>query len=121
VGEPSLRIDLPARLVPDAPPGVVLARYEPGLFPADAAEIEWTLTANVRTATGESRPAVATFRTKPSPAWAGGATEAWGGTERTSEEAAIPGAKKSSGAKGAGKSDEPARPSAWPARADAQQ
>ena len=28
-GEPSLRIDLPGRLLPDAPPGVVLGRYEP--------------------------------------------------------------------------------------------
>ncbi len=122
VGEPSLRIDLPARLVPDAPPGVVLARYEPGLFPAEAAELEWTITASVRTATGETRPVVASFRTKANPAWAVGATEAWGGTERTSEEAAIPGAKKTAGSKGSGvgaKSDEPARPSAWPARADA--
>lgn len=82
-GEPSLRLDLPERLVPDAPPGLVLARYEPGVFPREAAEIEWTLTAFVRTSTGELRPLVAVFKTKAEAAWALGAGEAWGGKERT--------------------------------------
>lgn len=82
-GEPSLRLDLPERLVHDAPPGVVLARYEPGLFPREAAEIEWTVAAQVRTALGDQRPATATFRTKANAAWAVPAGEAWGGKERT--------------------------------------
>ena len=122
VGEPSLRLDLPGRLVHDAPPGVVLARYEPGLFPREAAEVEWTLTAQLKTATGESRPVSATWKTKLDPAWAVGVSEVWGGKDRTmTEEEAGPKKAAAPGPKAAAKSGEPARPSAWPARADASQ
>ena len=124
-GEPSLRLDLPGRLVHDAPPGLVLARYEPGLFPREAAEVEWTLTAQVRTQAGESRAATASWRVKAEPAWAVGAGEVWGGKDRTmTEEKAGPKNPKRAAAPGAqgeakGTQDEPARPAAWPARADA--
>jgi len=82
-GEPSLRLDIPERLVADAPPGVVLVRYEPGLFPRDAAMVEWTLSAAVRTVTGENRPLQMVFKTKLDPAWAVDAGQAWGGKEVT--------------------------------------
>lgn len=125
-GEPSLRLDLPGRLVHDAPPGVVLARYEPGLFPREAAEVEWTLAAQLKTASGDSRPAVATWKGKLDPSWAVGANEVWGGKDRTmTEEEAGPKKAASPGAKGAARAgssgDEPARPAQWPARADASQ
>ena len=123
-GEPSLRLDLPGRLVHDAPPGLVLARFEPGLFPREASEVEWTLAAQVKTTTGESRPAVAIWKGKLDPAWAVGASEVWGGKDRTmTDEEAGPKKAAASGAKGAamGGSSEPARPAAWPARADASQ
>ena len=83
VGEPGLRLDIPERLIPDAPPGVVIARYEPGLFPRDAAEVEWTLSAAVRTSTSDSRPVQIIFKTKLDPGWAVAAGEAWGGKELT--------------------------------------
>ena len=70
-GEPALRLDVPERLAVDAPPGVVLARYEPGLLPPGVAEVEWTLTAQIRAASGEPRTAQAVWRVKADPAWAG--------------------------------------------------
>ena len=82
-GEPILRLDMPERLVNDAPPGVVLARYEPGLFPRDAAQVEWTLNAGVRTSTGDMRPISAVFKTKLDPAWSIPAGQSWGGEELT--------------------------------------
>jgi len=82
-GEPSLRLDIPERLLADAPPGVVIARYEPGLFPRDAAQVEWTLSAGVRTATGETRPLQMIFKSKLDPAWSVGPGENWGGKELT--------------------------------------
>ncbi len=82
-GEPILRLDMPERMVNDAPPGVVLARYEPALFPRDAATVEWTINAAVRTSTNEMRPVSAVFKTKLDPAWSIAAGETWGGKELT--------------------------------------
>jgi hypothetical protein len=76
-GEPSLRVDLPSRFVADAPPGLVLARYEPGLFPPESAEVEWALNAQVRLASGEPRPLTATWRTKVEPRWRLAAGQTW--------------------------------------------
>jgi hypothetical protein len=73
-GEPALRLDLPERLVSDAPPGLILARYEPAQFPPGVEQIEWTLAVQVRSASGEARLAQAIWKTKPDPAWSG---EAW--------------------------------------------
>ena len=70
-GEPALRLDMPERLTADAPPGLVLGRYELPIFPPDAAEVEWTLAAQVRSASGESRLAQAVWKTKLDPAWTG--------------------------------------------------
>src|SRR5207237_8906280 len=78
-GEPALRLDVPERLVPDAPPGLILARYEPAQFPPGVDQVEWTLAAQVRSASGEARLAQATWKTKPDPAWAG---EAWTGQDK---------------------------------------
>ncbi len=80
-GEPSLRLDIPERLVHDAPPGVVVLRYEPGLFPREPAMVEWTLSAAVRTVTGDNRPLTMTFKTHLDPAWSIAAGQAWGGKE----------------------------------------
>jgi hypothetical protein len=73
-GEPALRLDVPERLVADAPPGLILARYEPAQFPPGVDQIEWTLAVQVRSASGEARLAQAIWKTKPDPAWVG---EAW--------------------------------------------
>jgi hypothetical protein len=72
-GEPSLRFDMPERLVADAPPGLTLGRYQLPLFPPGAACVEWTLAAQVRSASGETRVAQATWRTKAQAAWSGAA------------------------------------------------
>ncbi|HUJ24418.1 MAG TPA: hypothetical protein VLW85_00255 [Myxococcales bacterium] len=72
-GEPALRLDVPERLTPDAPPGLVLGRFELPLFPPDAAEVEWTLAAQVRSTSGEARAVQAVWKTQLDPAWAGGA------------------------------------------------
>ena len=85
-GEPALRLDVPERLVTDAPPGVVLARYEPAPFPPGAAEVEWTLSVQVRTASGETRPAQAVWRRKVDPAWTGAA---WSADDKVVAEAAV--------------------------------
>src|SRR5947208_263528 len=66
-GEPALRLDMPARLVVDAPPGLTLGRYELPQFPPDVAEVEWTLAAQVRSPSGEGRIAQATWKTKAEP------------------------------------------------------
>lgn len=68
-GEPALRLDMPARLVPDAPPGLTLGRYELPPFPPGAAAVEWTLTAQVRAPSGESRLAQAVWKTPCEPSW----------------------------------------------------
>ena len=86
-GEPALRLDLPERLVADAPPGVVLGRYEPGLLPPGVAEVEWTLTAQVRGASGEPRTAQAVWRGKADPAWRG---KAWTGDDKVVAESPAP-------------------------------
>jgi hypothetical protein len=75
-GEPALRLDLPERLVADAPPGLVLGRYEVPLFPPGAAQVEWSLSVQVRSPSGEARVANATWRSAADPAWAGGAWSA---------------------------------------------
>ncbi|MCA1828494.1 MAG: hypothetical protein ABR567_04600 [Myxococcales bacterium] len=72
-GEPALRLDMPTRLVPDAPPGLTLARYELPLFPPDAAEVEWTLATQVRAPSDESRLAQAVWKTKSHPSLTGAA------------------------------------------------
>lgn len=72
-GEPALRLDMPERLVANAPPGLTLGRYELPLFPPGAAEVEWTLAAQVRSASGESRVAQAVWKIKANPAWSGAA------------------------------------------------
>jgi hypothetical protein len=64
-GEPALRLDVPERLVADAPPGLILARYESAQFPPGVEQIEWTLAAQVRSASGESRLAQAVWKTRP--------------------------------------------------------
>jgi hypothetical protein len=72
-GEPALRLDLPERLVADAPPGLVLGRYEVPLFPPNAAQVEWTLAAQVHSPSGEPRLAAATWKSSADPAWSGAA------------------------------------------------
>ncbi len=72
-GEPALRLDMPERLTADAPPGLVLGHYELPQFPAGAAEVEWTLSAQLRTVSGDTRLAQATWKTKLDPAWTGAA------------------------------------------------
>jgi hypothetical protein len=72
-GEPALRLDMPERLTADAPPGLVLGRYELPQFPAGVAEVEWTLSAQLRTISGDTRLAQAAWKTKLAPTWAGAA------------------------------------------------
>jgi hypothetical protein len=72
-GEPALRLDLPERLVADAPPGLVLGRYEVPLFPPNVAQVEWTLAAQVHSPSGEARLAAATWKSSADPAWSGAA------------------------------------------------
>ena len=123
-GEPALRLDLPERLVHDAPPGLVLGRYEPALFPREAAEAEWTLAVQLRTPSGELRAAQGVWRAKVDPAWTIAAGESWGGADRTgsagaenarevdsaaNEVAGKPGAKAAGGT---------ANVVVWPARAE---
>ena len=106
-GEPALRLDLPERLTADAPPGVVLGRYEPGLLPPGVAEVEWTLTARVRSASGESRTAQAVFRLKADPAWAG---EAWTTDEKVVAE------RPAEAPRAAAPGGHDASTAAWPSR-----
>jgi len=75
-GEPALRLDMPARLTPDAPPGVTLGRYELPMFPPGVAEVEWTLSTQVRSASGETRLAQAIWKVKAEPSWSGAAWSA---------------------------------------------
>jgi hypothetical protein len=89
-GEPALRLDMPERLTPDAPPGLVLGRYELPLFPPDAAEVEWTLAAQVRPVSGDTRLAQAVWKTKLDPAWAGAAWTQQGDEKVVAETAAEP-------------------------------
>ena len=114
-GEPALRLDMPARLTADAPPGLVLGRYELPQFPAGAAEVEWTLAAQVRTVSGDTRQLQATWKTKLDPAWAGAAWTKSGEkvvAESESEaKAAAPGAQTA--AQPAGRKP---RASTWPVR-----
>lgn len=113
-GEPALRLDMPARLVPDAPPGLTLGRYELPLFPPNVAEVEWTLAAQVRSPSGDTRVAQAVWKTKPEPSWSGAA---WGDkaiAETESEaKAAAPDAVQ---AKATAGSAPKARHAAWPIR-----
>ncbi len=110
-GEPSLRLDVPERLVGDAPPGVVLARYQPGLLPPGVAEVEWTLTALVRTPSGESRTAQAVWRGKADPSWSG---EAWTGDAKVVAESLAPAAAEP--AKVVAPAGHDATTAVWPAR-----
>lgn len=108
-GEPALRLDVPERLAADAPPGVVLARYEPGLLPPGVAEVEWTLTAQVRSPSGEPRTAKAVWRGKADPAWGG---EAWSGDEKVVAESPAPPAAQAKAAP----MGHDASTAVWPAR-----
>ena len=115
-GEPALRLDMPARLVSDAPPGLTLGRYELPLFPPDVAEAEWTLAAQVRTASGDTRVAQATWKTKPEPSWSGAAwnDKVVAESESEAKAAAPEGAKPAVSTTAAPK----ARHAAWPIRAE---
>ena len=115
-GEPALRLDMPARLVPDAPPGLTLGRYELPLFPPDVAEVEWTLAAQVRTASGDTRVAQATWKTKAERSWSGAAwsDKVVAESESEAKAAAPEGAKPAVSTMAAPK----ARHAAWPIRAE---
>jgi hypothetical protein len=114
-GEPALRLDMPERLVADAPPGVTLGRYELPLFPPGVAEVEWTFAAQVRSASGETRVAQAVWKVKAEPAWSG---TAWSASDKVIAEseiearAAAPEGEKPAQAAAAPK----ARHAAWPIR-----
>jgi hypothetical protein len=114
-GEPALRLDMPERLVADAPPGLTLGRYELPLFPPGVAEVEWTLAAQVRSASGETRVAQAVWRVKAEPAWSGAA---WSASDKVIAEseiearAAAPESEKPAQSAAAPK----ARHAAWPIR-----
>lgn len=107
-GEPALRLDMPERLVADAPPGLTLGRYELPPFPPGAAEVEWTLAAGVRSASGETRIAQATWKTRAEPAWSGAA---WSGGDKSGSDKVV--AESETEARAA------APEGARPARADA--
>jgi hypothetical protein len=117
-GEPALRLDVPARLVPDAPPGLVLGRYELPLFPPGVAEVEWTLAAQVRSPSGETRVAQAVWKTKPDGSWSG---EGWSGEEKviteteTAARAAAPDLPQAQPAVGTA-AGRKARHAVWPIR-----
>ncbi len=85
-GQPRLRVDLPEGIVADAPPGLVLGRYEPFLFPKDAAEVEWTVSLQVKMPSGESRAATASWKTKMDPAWADASGKVWSAADTVSVE-----------------------------------
>ena len=104
-GEPALRLDMPERLTADAPPGLVLGRYELPLFPGDAAEVEWTLAAQVRPVSGDTRAAQAVWKTKLDPAWAGGAWTPQGDEKVVAETAPAP-----------QQTEAPKKHAAWPIR-----
>lgn len=113
-GEPALRLDMPERLLPDAPPGATLGRYELPLFPPGVAEVEWTLAAQVRSAAGETRVAQATWKTRAEPAWSSAAWAEKAVAESESEaRAAAPEGAQPAHATGAAPK---ARHAAWPIR-----
>ena len=85
-GQPRLRVDLPEGLMADAPPGLVLGRYEPFLFPKDAAEVEWTVNLWVKMPSGENRPANAIWKTKMDPSWADATGKVWSAPDTVSVE-----------------------------------
>lgn len=116
-GEPALRLDVPERLAVDAPPGVVLARFEPALFPPGAAEVEWTLAVQLRTPSGQSRSAQGVWRARADPALSG---EGWSPADKIV-------AESETQARGAGPEAQPAaqvkagggaKTAAWPARGE---
>jgi len=118
-GEPALRLEVPERLTLDAPPGLTLGRYELPLFPPGATEVEWTLAAQVRAVSGDTRLAQAIWKTKLDPAWTGAAWTQPGEDKVIAEsqaeaKAAAPeqGAQPAS-AHPAGRK---AKPAAWPIR-----
>lgn len=113
-GEPALRLDMPARLVSDAPPGLTLARYELPLFPPDVAQVEWTLAAQVRAPSGETRLAQAVWKTKFDKTWTSGSWPDKAVVESESEaKAAAPGGTEPAAARTA---IPKARHAAWPIR-----
>ena len=85
-GQPRLRVDLPEGLYPDAPPGLVLGRYEPFLFPKDAAEVEWTLSLQTKMPSGDARISIATLRTKMDPSWGDATGKVWSAPDTVSVE-----------------------------------
>lgn len=88
-GQPRLRVDLPEGLYADAPPGLVLGRYEPYLFPKDAAEAEWSLSLQTRMPSGEERVTTATWRSAIDPRWTDTSGKVWSASDtRTVEKAA---------------------------------
>jgi hypothetical protein len=116
-GEPALRLDVPERLTPDAPPGLVLCRFEVPAFPAGAAEAEWTLAAHLRTISGDTRLAQAVWKTKIDPAWAG---PAWAQSADDKVVAESESEAKAAGPEGDPPAAQPAgrkvRKAAWPVR-----
>ncbi len=114
-GEPALRLDMPERLAVDAPPGVTLGRYELPLFPPDIAEVEWTMAAQVRSASGETRVAQAIWKIKAEPSWSGAT---WSTTDKVIAESASE--AKAAGPEGEkpaqGTAAPKARHAVWPVR-----
>ena len=86
-GQPRLRVDLPEGLHPDAPPGLVLGRYEPFLFPKDTAEVEWTVALDVKMPSGETHGSKAVWRTKMNPSWADPSGKVWTAPDTVAVEA----------------------------------
>jgi hypothetical protein len=76
-GQPRLRVDLPEGLYSDAPPGLLFGRYEPFLFPRDAAQVEWAVAMQTKMPSGEMRVTTATWRSRMDPQWADASGKVW--------------------------------------------
>jgi hypothetical protein len=85
-GQPRLRVDLPEGLYADAPPGLVLGRYEPFLFPKEAVEVEWSLALQSKMPSGDLRVSTAVFRTKMDPQWADATGKVWSASDTVTVE-----------------------------------
>jgi len=89
-GQPRLRVDIPEGLIADAPPGMVLGRYEPFLFPKDAREVEWSLALQIKMPSGDPHVVQVLWKSKMDPAWADDSGKVWSAPDTVKVEAEEP-------------------------------
>ncbi len=87
-GEPALKVDYPERFETDFPPMALLGTYSFSAFPRDAAKVEITADASLRTPTGTDETVTFSISAPIPEAWKLGPNDTWEGErqEITEEE-----------------------------------